>query len=375
MIDALIGNDYSLCLSDALNKADADITLIIPANKTLSRKPEFKVLKILPSKNPEDSKIIKIKDYMLYVRSMLKLILGNNILIHYQFFRSKIELLFLWIFKMAGAHIVYTAHNVLPHESSKIDPWIFRSIYHTVDEIIVHSDFIKKKLLNQFTINKAKVHVIPHGDFNMFLPVLEKTGISARKRFAYAPEDKVLLFFGYIREYKGLDLLLDAFGTLQNHDNRFKLLIAGSPATEALLREYSERIQATPGTQNIHAVLDFIPHENVADYFLTSDLVVLPYRKIDHSGIVHLACSFGKPVLATKVGDFEEVILPQKTGFLIEENTIKSLAEGIHNAFSDSFNLKEMGKAAKTYSDTHFSWNRIALKTIEVYQQTQETVL
>lgn len=375
VIDALIGNDYSLCLCQALHEKGIDVTLVIPANKHILKEPEFDVARILPSKDPNDSKMNKVKDYIYYFLSILKWVTKSDSLIHYQFFRIRFEILFLWIFKLAGARIVYTAHNILPHESSKIDPWIFRFIYQTVNEIIVHSDFIGKKLLNHFNINPEKIHVIPHGDFNMFLADSDKTKTSARKRFQYSPKDKVLLFFGYIREYKGLDLLLQAFGMIQNHDKHFKLLIAGSPATETLLKDYQDQIGATPGVERIHAVLDFIPHEDVPDYFRASDLVVLPYRRIDHSGIVHLACSFGKPVLATSVGDFEEVILPGKTGFLVQENTPRLLADGILNAFSDAFNLEKMGKAAKEFSDTHFAWPHIAKETVLVYQRAKGTAL
>jgi glycosyltransferase involved in cell wall biosynthesis len=243
--------------------------------------------------------------------------------------------------KLAGVRLVYTAHNVLPHETGKLDKYLYSLIYKSAHYIIVHSDYIKEKLLISFSVKEEKVKVIPHGNFDIYLPAKRITKSEARRKLNMNVNDKILLFFGYIREYKGLDLLLDAFQTAKDCDSELKLLIAGMPFNEELKTHYSKRIKEISADRIIQH-FKFIPSDEVQNYFEASDIVILPYKNIDHSGIIHLAYSFCKPVIVTNVGDFPETVEDGKSGYIIEYNK-EELSDAIHESCRRSYQTAANG--------------------------------
>jgi glycosyltransferase involved in cell wall biosynthesis len=234
-------------------------------------------------------------------------------------------------------------------------------------KVIVHSGYIKTKIVNTFKINPDKITVIPHGNFDFYIPNVSMIKCESRKKLGLKDNSNIILFFGYIREYKGLDLLLEAFEIAALKDPNLELLIAGEPASGSLLNKYQEIINHSAVKDRIISHLNYIPANEVAEYLVASDAVVLPYKNIDHSGIVHLAYSFGKPVIATKVGDFEEFIDQGKSGYILQNNNTECLAETINNIFSSKEKLQEMGRNIKHLNNTRFSWDSIGNKTLELY--------
>ena len=267
-----------------------------------------------------------------------------------------------------GVNLVYTAHNVFPHEKRKIDRILKLIVYKSAKAIIVHSDYIKNMIAGTFRIEEKKIAVIPHGNFEIYLPEKTINRPEVRKSLKLADHDFALLFFGMIRKNKGLDLLLDAFEIVAHSDDRFKLIIAGSCPNEQLYKHYKARIEKSPVNEKILFFSGFIPNDEVADFFIASDLVVLPYKEIYHSGILHLAYSFGKPVITTRVGDFPEVIENGKNGYILNENNRSCLAGAIQSASLKPGELQSIGRIAKKMSTTTFSWDNIAKLTIELYQ-------
>lgn len=368
MVDSMIGNDYSVILCNHLVDCNVKITLVVPRNKKFSLKPKFDVKRWMPSKDPSDSKFVKMVDYFFYQFKLFFYAATNRkTIIHFQFFRGRLETFLLLILRLFGVKIVKTAHNILPHEKNKTDYFLNNIVYKSASALIVHSSFLKNKLLKNFNVNAHKVSVIPHGNFDFYFKDKNQDGIYARNKINLKSDDNVLLFFGVIREYKGLDLLLDAFDSASEKVQKLKLIIAGNPFSSTLKEKYDRKINTLKYSTNIIAHLKFIPSEKVSDYFHASDLVVLPYKNIDHSGIVHLAFSFGKPILATRVGDFEEVIENGKSGFLLDNNTAEDLSEKIKKVFDDKEKLQEVSKRVSSINKTKYSWARIALKTKRLY--------
>jgi len=146
-----------------------------------------------------------------------------------------------------------------------------------------------------------------------------------------------------------------------------RLVIAGSPLNEALRNRYERKIDAMAVKERITYHANFIANKEVATYFTAADAVVLPYRNIYHSGVLHLAYSFGKPVIATRVGDFPETIEHGKTGFLVDTTVKQALANTISEAFSHIAALARMGQNARKQSETKYSWENVALKTRQTY--------
>jgi glycosyltransferase involved in cell wall biosynthesis len=367
IIDSLIGNDYTICLASALQNAGAEITLIVPENRDIEN-PVFTVKKWLPSKDSRKSKLLKILTQILYLfRLAYFLIKERPAAVHFQFFRFNTDPILFYILSLFHIRLIYTAHNILPHNRFKNDYRLFNLVYKSADKIIVHSAYIKAKLLSMFNIDSSKIEVIPHGNFNHYLPETEMTKEAARSSLKLGMPDNVVLFFGAIREYKGVDLLLDAFEIICKSKNQIKLLIAGAPDSAEVEKLYYDRIKEISENGNILFFPEFIPSEKVSVYFTASDVVALPYKRIDHSGVVHLAYSFAKPIIATRVGDFEEAIEEGKSGYLVAPDNAKMLAETIIKAFADKESLIRMGKYAGELNYTKYSWAIIAGQTLNIY--------
>jgi glycosyltransferase involved in cell wall biosynthesis len=214
----------------------------------------------------------------------------------------------------------------------------------------------------------GKVQVVPHGNFDHYVPSPRPSRAEARAALGLADDDAVALFFGYIRPYKGLDLLLDAFEAVAGAVPRARLVIAGRPHTDRDAELIHARVLTHPASSRIIFHDRYIPHREVADYFTATDLVVLPYRHIYHSGLVHLAFSFGKATVATRVGDFPEMIDVGQTGLLVPPDSASALADTLVTALSDPSALESMGARAAVVSAEEYAWPDIGARTVSVYR-------
>jgi len=219
-------------------------------------------------------------------------------------------------------------HNLIPHEKRFFDSFFNRIFVKSYDGFIVLSESVKKDLL---AIDPSAKHcLLKHPSYNQFGEKI------ARKEAAAAlgldPTKKILLFFGLIRNYKGLDLLLQTFSNLSNE---FILLIAGEVYGDEI--NYTNLISKSKN-KNIHFVNQFIDEQDVKLYFSVADLCVLPYKSATQSGIQALANSFCLPVLISNVGGLAEDIVDEKNGFILHD--INPLA--IQNKIEEIFNENKL---------------------------------
>ena len=373
IVDSLVGNDYSLCLCNGLKQEGVDVGFVCVKNRKAPFTVHFPMLGWSPAKGDGKGIWGKSVGYLSYLFRLLRHVRRASPadrVVHFQFFRrERIEAFFLLVLKLAGARIVYTAHNILPHERSNLDVFIKRVVYSTVDRIIVHSSFIKNELIRQFPATEQKIRVVPHGNFNHYVPSSPPPRALARETLGLPTDKPVLLFFGYIREYKGLDLLLEAMQLIQKRGSDAHLVIAGLPHSAMLRERYEAAIEGLPSPEQVTFHDRFIPHEDVPHYFVASDLVVLPYRNIYHSGIVHLAYSFGRPVLTTNTGDFSETVEQGKSGMVLHHNSPEALADAIIELISHRTQLQSMGEYARNLSNSRYSWSDIGRQTKLVYEE------
>ena len=217
-------------------------------------------------------------------------------------------------------------HNLIPHEKRFFDTFFNRIFVKSYDGFIVLSESVKKDLL---AIDPAAKHcLLKHPSYNQFGEKI------ARKEAAAAlgldPTKKILLFFGLIRNYKGLDLLLQAFSNLSNE---FSLLIAGEVYGDEIT--YTNLI-AKSKNKNIHFVNQFIDEQDVKLYFSVADLCVLPYKSATQSGIQALANSFCLPVLISNVGGLAEDIVDEKNGFILNDINPLAIQKKIEEIFNEN---------------------------------------
>jgi glycosyltransferase involved in cell wall biosynthesis len=230
-----------------------------------------------------------------------------------------------------GNKILFITENFVSHEGHLIDKLLTRIGLMNASAFLALSDKVEKELRSsgyQKMIYRSELPI-----YECYKPEvsLEPT----KGRFGYNPENKVLLFFGYVRKYKGLDLLLDAMPDIIKEIPEVRLLIVGefydNPST------YLDKIKELGISNNVKLVNKFVPNEEVVEYYLASDLNILPYRSATQSGILNVSYGFLKPVLVTNVGGLSEFVNNGKTGIVIEPNSPAAIVNGVR----DFFRLKE----------------------------------
>lgn len=259
---------------------------------------------------------------------------------------------------------MFLCHNVFPHERFPLDKFLTKRTLRCGDFFIVHSTQDEKDLLS---ICKNPVYrKAVHPTYNAFkLQNLSKE--EGRSQLNITAEEKVLLFFGFIRDYKGLTYLLDALPEVSKQLPDVKLLVVGDFSNEAAKKKYESQI-AGLGISNLVEIHDgYIPDKEVEKYFASADLVVLPYESATQSGIIQIAYGFEKPVVVTNVGGLPDVVADGETGYVVEPKNSAALAEGIVKFFreeqAEPF-CQNIIKEAERYS-----WDRMT-ETIEELMKT-----
>jgi D-inositol-3-phosphate glycosyltransferase len=281
-------------------------------------------------------------------------------------------------YKLAGKKIAFTAHNVNAAKRDSKDSWVNRASlrfqYRMADHVFVHTRLMKDELLADFSVPSRKVTVIPFGINNVY-PRTSITAAAAKERLGVAAHDKVILFFGRIAPYKGLEYLVSAMTHL-NECPDIKLIIAGG--VKAGHAEYWAGIQrdirlASLGNRIIERV-QYIPDEDVELYFKAADVLALPYTNIFQSGLPFLAYSFGLPVIANDVGSLREDVIEGRTGLITEPRNAVDLAKKIKAYFSSDLylTLAERRREICEFANERYSWTRVAEATVEVYRSLLE---
>ncbi len=249
-----------------------------------------------------------------------------------------------------GRPLVLTAHDVLPREARAGQQAAQRRLYTHFDAVVVHSEHGRARLTGELGIEAARVHVIPHGAF-VHLAAAEQAPAP------FATELPVVLCFGLMRPYKGIDLLLEAWQGISGAE----LWIAGMPRMDiAPLRA------AAPA--GVRFVPRFITDSELPAYFRRADLVVLPYREIDQSGVLFTALAFAKPLLLSDVGGFPEVAA---TGAArtFAAGDVRALQRALRELLEDRGALSALGERAAAAAAGPYSWASAGARTLELYEQ------
>jgi glycosyltransferase involved in cell wall biosynthesis len=244
--------------------------------------------------------------------------------------------------------LVLTAHDVLPREPRPGQLAAQRRLYERFDAIVVHSAHGRARLTGELRIDPARVHVIPHGAFAHLADRPPQPS-------PFQTERPVVLCFGLMRPYKGIDLLLDAWREIDDAE----LWIAGMPRFDI-----SHLRRAAP--PNVRFVPRFIDDTELPAYFQRADLVVLPYREIDQSGVLFTALAFGVPLLLSDVGGFPEAAA---TGAArtFPAGDVPALHAALRELLSDPAALSSMAERGRAAAAGPYSWDEIAQRTLGLY--------
>lgn len=227
-------------------------------------------------------------------------------------------------FRLVAKRYSLTVHNILPHDKhTRWMKYLYWMIYRLPHVLLVHTPETAKALIQEFGVSASKIVVMEHGA-NDAVEVSALTPQQARQSLGFEPHDQVLLFFGGVAPYKGLDLLLDA---LKEHPD-IKLLVAGRCPSSDYGNAMRARLKNLVHNRQAIWKDGYLDETEISTVFAASNAVVLPYKHIDQSGVLLLALTLGTPLIATKVGSFNTFVTPT-TGILVDPPNSKALAAGI----------------------------------------------
>ncbi len=252
--------------------------------------------------------------------------------------------------KKSGCRVLFICDNVTPHEHTPIDKALTSWLFRAGDFFVVQSKSVEKDLLS--VIENPRYKFVPHPVYEIFGDPIEKS--EARNRIGIGENENVALFFGYVRKYKGLHILLDATKKVVQ-SMRLKLLVVGEFYDDE--KSYRRQIETLNLGDDVVVVGDYIPNEDVTTYFSAADVIVLPYLDATQSGIAQIAYNFRRPVITTDVGGLAEVVINGKTGLVVRPNSPDELAEAIVKFFSQNLAHKFAEELAE--QRRLFSWDNM----------------
>jgi len=242
--------------------------------------------------------------------------------------------------------------NVIPHERRIGDQLLINYYVSSVNSFVAMSNVVKDDL-RKFTSKECLLN--PHPLFDNFGSAITKE--QALKRLNLNSKYKYILFFGFIRDYKGLDLLLEAMKDVDLENKNVKLIVAGEYYGNK--KKYLDIITKYNLKDKVMLFTEYIPNEEVAIYFSVADLVVQPYKSATQSGVTQIAFHFEKPMIVTDVGGLKEIVIDKEVGFVVEPIPTE-IAKAINRFYDSEINFKHFIKEHKK----KYSWLKL-VNTIE----------
>jgi glycosyltransferase involved in cell wall biosynthesis len=265
-----------------------------------------------------------------------------------------------WFLRLIRKYpLVVTIHDPRHHPGDKesliIPQWLMDSGFRQADQVIVHGSELVETVNREIGIPKDRIHVIPH------IAIGERPSVN--KDQETGPN---ILFFGRIWEYKGLDYFIKAEAIVSREFPDVKFVIGGKGED---FDRYRQMMQ-NPDRFEVHN--DYVSDDQRAELFAKSSIVVLPYLEASQSGVIPIAYTFGKPVIATRVGGLPEMVEHGKTGLLVPPKDVESLAEAIVQLLRDPALRRRMGEAGCAKLKSECDAGPVIAKTLEVYRAAIE---
>jgi glycosyltransferase involved in cell wall biosynthesis len=253
-----------------------------------------------------------------------------------------------------GRPRVVTVHYPLPEGAAALRRE--RRLLSRFDAVVTHTEGAAERIAADVGIPRGRVHTIPHGPLDYLTDIPDERPLPPELA---AVEGPVILFFGLLREYKGVDTLLEAFARVDGAE----LWIAGKPSMPIEpLRELAAR---APG--RVRFLSRFIPDPEIPALLRRADVLALPYRQIEQSGVLHAGLAFGKPMVLGDVGGFSEV---GRAGAarLVQPDDVEGLARELRELVTDPAAREALAAAARERARGEFGWDAIAERTLDLYR-------
>ena len=341
--------------------------------------PGVSFLNLRGDQRPDASLLQKVLRVLIYYLKLIRYAATSKADVFHILWNNKIQTfdrtLLMAYYKALGKRVVLTVHNVNAGKRDGNDGWLnrltLRIQYHLADHLFVHTDKMKQELWQDFAVPAARVSEIPFG-INNSVPATDLTPAGARQKLGIGESERVILFFGNIAPYKGLEYLVTAFWKLATKENGFRLVIAGRPKDcDAYWAPLHSSLQEGIRRGEIILKLEYVPDEETEIYFKASDVLVLPYTHIYQSGVLFLGHSFGLPVLASDVGSLKDDIVPGETGLIFRPSDADDLLRCLKEYFGSSL-YRDLGRKRIEIREAvtkQHSWELVGQMTLAVYGQ------
>ncbi|MFL5834525.1 MAG: glycosyltransferase family 4 protein [Solirubrobacterales bacterium] len=255
-----------------------------------------------------------------------------------------------------------TAHYILPPQPSRRQLRSARRVFGAMDAVVAHSEHSAARLRDEVGLERDKIRVIPHGAFDYLTELPQEKPLPPELEGAEGP---VILCFGLIRPYKGIENLVEAYGRFAgNGSSGAELWIVGNPRMDV----EPLRRQAAAAGGRVRFVTRFVDEAEIPAIFRRADLVALPYLDAEHSGVLYMGLAFGKPLVLSAVGGFPEVA-EAGAARLVPPGDIAALAAAIEDLVADEAARAELAAAATRAAAGPYSWEESARLHLDLYRE------
>lgn len=301
-------------------------------------------------------------------RALFSSIWERRSIVHFHYFHvGFLQAFQVGLARLLGLRVVITAHDVEAFVESLEVPALSRWVYRMAHRVIAHNWTSKQELIERIGLSPDKVAIIPHGNYLHALRTLPSRR-EACKVLDLPEQARILLFFGQIKDVKGLDLLLEAMPRILQKYPDTLLLIAGKPWKSDFSR-YEKLVRDLGIAQHCRMYIRYIQDDEVPLYFGVCDLVVLPYRRIYQSGAVLMAMSYAKTVLVSDLPGMTEIIKDGENGFVFHTGDASDLSRKVNSIFADSERNQKAARKGFEHVRDRYDWRQVSITTNELYKK------
>lgn len=385
---------YAWQLCEAMQLEGAEVTLITDRRYELARLPHaFTVLPVLQLWDPKPASDVRpalrrlrrgwraLRYYGEWHRVIRELRRLQPDVVHLGDIRFASDLVPIRMIRKIARVMGDICHNVRPFSGgagssgrfsmSSAERAAYARLYSQFDVIFVHHEINENDFRETFPSSAGKVTRIVHGNEEIFDRLSDKNldAATLRQDLALVPSTRVILFFGTLTSYKGLDILLAAFSTVAERQSDVTLVVAGFPFGDFDPKTWLAEAARLGLCERVRLVPRYIEDSEVRAFMDLASVAAFPYREIYQSGAIQVALTFGVPVVATRVGAMAEVVRHEVTGLLVEPENPERLATALLRILADPATARSMGAAAAADAQERFSWRGVAREILASYSR------
>ncbi len=284
----------------------------------------------------------------------------------------------LRLLRLLGLRLADVCHNVFPFAASRglvrrsgLVRWLFAAVYRQFELVFVHFEVNRRAFLEAYRLPPSRVAVIPHGNERLFEELRDPalTAAHLRSGLGLGLEDRVVLFLGTLSRYKGTELLLEAFARVRPREPRARLVLAGFPAPDFDWPAHQALARRLGLDAYVRYRPAYVDSSAIAAWMQMAAVAVFPYRAVYQSGALHVAQTFGVPIVAAAVGAMPEVIEDQRSGLLVPPEDPEALAAALVKVLTDPALAGRLGRQAREDALGRFSWEGVATVMLERYRR------